>query len=134
MKKVKRTYRSQQEYIQLYSWITYHGIYINLPDDPVMFLVIWTLEAIPEIYELQCQTLAESAGIRFQNKLVSTEAGSELGDSLALPSLQNTAFQGISGSKEIHQNKIKISFFLSNGLNIQHLHLKKTLQNPLYDI
>lgn len=67
--------------------------------------MIWTQEAIPEIYELQCQTLAESAGIHFQNKLVSTGAGSELGDSLALPSLQNTAFQGISGRKEIQQNQ-----------------------------
>lgn len=64
----------------LYSQITYHGIYINLPDDPIKFLVIWTLEAILEIYGLQCQTLAESAGIHFQNKLVGTGAGSELGD------------------------------------------------------
>lgn len=67
--------------------------------------MIWTLEAIPEIYELQCQTLAESAGIHFQNKLANTGAGSELGDSLALPNLQNTAFQGISGRKETHQNQ-----------------------------
>lgn len=67
--------------------------------------MIWTLEAIPEIYELQCQTLAESAGIHFQNKLVGIGAGSELGDWLALPSLQNTAFQDISGGKEIQQNQ-----------------------------
>lgn len=66
--------------------------------------MIWRLEAIPEIYELQYQTPAGSAGIHFQNKLVNTGAGSELGDSLVLPSLQNTAFQGISGRKEIHQN------------------------------
>lgn len=66
--------------IKLYSQTTYHGICINLPDDPIKFLVIWTLEAIPEIYGLQCQTLAESAGIHFQNKLVGTGVGSELGD------------------------------------------------------
>lgn len=78
------------------AWRAYHGICISLLDDQVEFPMIWTLEAIPEIYGLQCQILAGSGGTHFQSRLVGTGVGSEQEGWPVLPTLQNTAFQDIS--------------------------------------
>lgn len=61
--------------------------------------MIWTLEAILEIGGLQCQILARSEDTHFQSRLVGTGVESGQEDSLALPILQNTAFQDISAKR-----------------------------------